>query len=201
MIRLLLVEDQTMMRDALSSLLSLEEDIEVVGAIGRGDEAVATAERLQPDVVLLDIELPGLDGLSVAEALGQVVPTCRVLIVTTFGRPGYLRRAMTANIGGFVLKETPAAELAAVVRRVHGGEQVVDPALAISTLREGEDPLTPREREVLRAAREHPTVAELASHLYLSEGTVRNYLSSAIHKLGVRNRAEAISTAEQKGWL
>jgi two-component system response regulator DesR len=108
---------------------------------------------------------------------------------------------MTANVAGFVLKETPAAELAAVVRRVHGGEQVVDPALAISTLREGEDPLTPRERDVLRAARDHPTVAALASHLYLSEGTVRNYLSSAIHKLGVRNRAEAISTAEQKGWL
>ena len=201
MIRLLLVEDQTMMRDALASLLALEDDLEVVGAIGRGDEAVAAAERLRPDVVLLDIELPGLDGLSVAEALEEALPACRVLIVTTFGRPGYLRRAMTANVAGFVLKETPAAELAAVVRRVHGGEQVIDPALAISTLREGEDPLTPREREVLRAARDHPTVAALAGHLYLSEGTVRNYLSSAIHKLGVRNRAEAIATAEQKGWL
>ena len=201
MIRLLLVEDQTMMRDALAALLALEDDLQVVGAVGRGDEAVAAAERLQPDVVLLDIELPGLDGLSVAESLAHALPACRVLIVTTFGRPGYLRRAMSANVAGFVLKETPASELAAVVRRVHGGEQVIDPALAISTLREGEDPLTPRERDVLGAAREHPTVAALASHLYLSEGTVRNYLSSAIHKLGARNRAEAIATAEEKGWL
>ena len=201
MIRLLLVEDQTMMRDALGALLALEPDLEVVGAIGRGDEAVAAVERLAPDVGLLDIELPGLDGLSVAEALADAAPACRVMIVTTFGRPGYLRRALAANVAAFVLKETPAAELASVVRRVHGGEQVIDPALAISTLREGEDPLTPREREVLRAGREHATVADIASHLYLSEGTVRNYLSSAIHKLGARNRAEAIATAEQKGWL
>jgi two-component system response regulator DesR len=200
-IRVLLVEDQTMMRDALAALLALEEDLEVVGAIGRGDEAVAAVERLRPDVILLDIELPGLDGLAVAEALADVEPTCRVVIVTTFGRPGYLRRALGSGVAGFVLKETPAAELAAVVRRVHAGEQVIDPELAVSTLREGDDPLTPREREVLSAAREHPTVAELARHLYLSEGTVRNYLSSVIHKLGVRNRAEAIATAEQKGWL
>ncbi len=201
MIRVLLVEDQTMMRDALAALLALEDDLDVVGAIGRGDEAVVAVERLRPDVLLLDIELPGLDGLAVAEALADVASTCRVVIVTTFGRPGYLRRALSSGIAGFVLKETPAAELAAVVRRVHAGEQVIDPELAISTLREGHDPLTPREREVLRAARDHPTIAELASHLYLSEGTVRNYLSSAIHKLGVRNRAEAISAAEQKGWL
>lgn len=201
MIRVLLVEDQTMMRDALAALLALEDDLEIVGAIGRGDEALEAAERLQPDVVLLDIELPGLDGLSVAASLAAALPSCRVLIVTTFGRPGYLRRAMAANVAGFVLKETPAGELAAVIRRVHGGDRVVDPALAVSTLREGDDPLTPRERDVLRAARDHSTVAELAGHLYLSEGTVRNYLSSVIHKLGVKNRAEAIATAEQKGWL
>jgi two-component system response regulator DesR len=200
-IRVLLVEDQTMMRDALASLLALEADIEVVGAVGRGDEAVAAAERLAPDVALLDIELPGLDGLSVAEALAASLPSCRVVIVTTFGRPGYLRRAMGANVAGFVLKETPAGELASVVRRAHAGEQVVDPALAVSALREGDDPLTPREREVLRAAREHSTIAEVARNLYLSEGTVRNYLSSVIQKLGARNRAEAIATAEQKGWL
>jgi two-component system response regulator DesR len=200
-IRVLLVEDQTMMRDALAALLALEADLEVVGAIGRGDEAVAAVERLRPNVVLLDIELPGVDGLAVSEALAAAASSCRVVIVTTFGRPGYLRRALNAGVAGFVLKETPAAELAAVVRRVHAGEQVIDPELAISTLREGDDPLTPREREVLRAAREHPTVAELAAHLYLSEGTVRNYLSSVIHKLGVRNRAEAIAAAEQKGWL
>jgi two-component system response regulator DesR len=201
MIRILLVEDQTMMRDALASLLGLESDLEVVGAVGRGDDAVDAAERLRPDVALVDIELPGLDGLSVAETLRTTVPCCRVVIVTTFGRPGYLRRAISANVAGFVLKETPASELATVVRRAHAGERVVDPALAVSALREGDDPLTPRERQVLRAARDHSTIAEVAHNLYLSEGTVRNYLSSVIHKLGARNRAEAIVTAEQKGWL
>jgi two-component system response regulator DesR len=200
-IRVLLVEDQTMMRDALASLLALEADIEVIGAVGRGDEAITAAERLRPDVALVDIELPELDGLSVAEALAERVPGCRVVIVTTFGRPGYLRRALAANVAGFVLKDTPAAELASVVRRAQAGEQVVDPSLAVSALRDGEDPLTPRERDVLRAVREHSTVAEVARHLYLSEGTVRNYLSSVIQKLGARNRAEAIATAEQKGWL
>ena len=201
MIRVLLVEDQTMMRDAVASLLALEDDIEVVGAVGRGDDAVAAAERLAPDVALLDIELPGLDGLAVAETLATTVPSCRVVIVTTFGRPGYVRRAMTANVGGFILKETPAAEVASVVRRVHAGERVVDPSLAVSALQEGEDPLTPREREVLRSARDHATIAEIAGHLFLSEGTVRNYLSSIIQKLNARNRAEALAVAEQKGWL
>lgn len=201
MIRVLLVEDQTMMRDALSSLLALEPDLEVVGAVGRGDVAVETAERLHPDVALVDIELPGLDGLSVAEALGARLPSCRVVIVTTFGRPGYLRRAMAVNVAGFVLKETPAAGLADAVRRVHAGEQVVDPALAVSALREGRDPLTDRERDVLRAARDHSSVAEVARRLYLSEGTTRNYLSSIIQKLGARNRAEAVEIAEEKGWL
>jgi two-component system response regulator DesR len=200
-IRVLLVEDQTMMRDALAALLDLEPDIEVVGAIGRGDEAVAAAVRLQPDVALVDIELPGLDGLAVAEALSETLPSCRAVIVTTFGRPGYLRRAIAANVAGFVLKETPAADLASAVRRAHAGERVVDPALAFSALREGEDPLTPREREVLLAARDHSSIAEVAGRLYLSEGTVRNYLSAVIHKLGASNRAEAITIAEQKGWL
>jgi len=200
-IRVLLVEDQTMMRDALASLLALEDDIEVVGAVGRGDDALEAAERLSPDIALLDIELPGVDGLTVAEKLATMVPSCRVVIVTTFGRPGYVRRAISANVGGFILKETPAAEVASVVRRVHSGEQIVDPSLAMSALREGDDPLTQRERDVLRCAREHATIAEIAGQLYLSEGTVRNYLSSAIHKLGARNRAEAITSAEHKGWL
>jgi len=200
-IRVLLVEDQTMMRDAVASLLALEDDIEVVGAVGRGDEAVTAAGRLTPDVALLDIELPGLDGLSVAETLATTVPSCRVVIVTTFGRPGYVRRAISANVGGFILKETPASEVASVVRRVHAGERVVDPSLAVSALQEGDDPLTPRERDVLRSARDHATIAEIAGHLFLSEGTVRNYLSSVIQKLNARNRAEAISVAEQKGWL
>lgn len=201
MIGVLIVEDQTMLRDAVASLLALEPDITVLGAVGTGQDALDAAERLRPDVVLLDIELPDIDGLSVAEALATSLPECRVVIVTTFGRPGYLRRAMAANVAGFVLKETPAAELASVVRRAHAGEQIVDPALALSALREGDDPLTPRERDVLRAARDHATVADLAQHLFLSEGTVRNYLSSVMHKLGARNRAEAIATAEQKGWL
>jgi two-component system response regulator DesR len=201
LIRVLLVEDQTMMRDALAALLALEPDIEVIASTGRGDDALEVARRLTPDVALVDIELPGLDGLSLAEALAVELPSCRVVIVTTFGRPGYLQRAVAAGVAGFVLKETPAKELALVVRRVHEGERVIDHGLAVSTLREGADPLTPRERDVLRAARDHATVAELADHLYLSEGTVRNYLSSVIHKLGARNRAEAIATAEQKGWL
>lgn len=201
MITVVLVEDQTMLRDAVRSLLSLEPDISVVAAVGTGRDAIDAVQRLDPDVALLDIELPDLDGLSVAEELATLAPSCRVVIVTTFGRPGYLRRAMAANVAGFVLKETPAAELASVVRRAHAGEQIVDPALALSALREGDDPLTPRERDVLRAARDHATVAELAAHLFLSEGTVRNYLSSVMHKLGARNRAEAIATAEQKGWL
>lgn len=200
-IRVLLVEDQTMMRDAMAALLALEPDIDVVGAVGRGDDALDAAARLGPDVALLDIELPGLDGLTVAERLAESLPLCRVVIVTTFGRPGYLRRALAANVAGFVLKDTPAAELASAVREAHAGHQVVDPSLAISALREGEDPLTAREREVLRAARDHGTIAEVARQLYLSEGTVRNYLSSVIHKLGARNRAEAIAAAEQKGWL
>jgi len=200
-IRVLLVEDQTLMRDAVAALLSLEDDIEVVGAVGRGDDAVTAASRLTPDIALLDIELPGLDGLSVAETLATTVPECRVVIVTTFGRPGYVRRAMSANVGGFILKETPASEVASVVRRVHAGERVVDPSLAVEALREGDDPLTQREREVLQSAREHATIAEIAGHLFLSEGTVRNYLSSVIQKLGARNRAEAIAVAEQKGWL
>ena len=201
MIDVLLVEDQTMLRDAVASLLALEDDLAVVGAVGTAADAIAACERLRPDVVLLDIELPDRDGLSVAEELAESLPECRVVIVTTFGRPGYLRRAMAANVAGFVLKETPAAELASVVRRAHAGEEIVDPALALSALREGDDPLTPRERDVLRAARDHATVAELAAHLYLSEGTVRNYLSTVMQKLGARNRAEAVATAEQKGWL
>ena len=201
MIRVLLVEDQTMMRDALSSLLAMDDELDVVAAVASGEDALAVAVDRAPDVALVDIELPGIDGLTVAEQLLETLPECRVVIVTTFGRPGFVRRALGANVAGFVLKDTPATELANVVRRVHRGEQVIDASLAVSAVREGDDPLTPREREVLRAARDHPTIAELAGHLFLSEGTVRNYLSSVIHKLGARNRAEAIATAEQKGWL
>ena len=201
MIRVLLAEDQTMLRDALSSLLALEPDIEIVASVGTGAEAVDAAMDLHPDVALLDIEMPDMDGLTAAEVLVDRLPSCRVVIVTTFGRPGYVRRAMAANVAGFISKDTRAADVASAIRRIHQGERVIDHDLAVDALRHGVDPLTPREKDVLRAARDLPTVSAVAEQLFLSEGTVRNYLSSAINKLGARNRAEAIGTAEQKGWL
>lgn len=201
MIRVVLIEDQTMLRCALRSLLDLEEDIGVAGEAGDGEEALRVIERERPDVAIVDIELPLRDGLSVAAETVKRVPGCRVLMVTTFGRPGFLRRALESGAAGFLLKDAPVTELAAAIRRVHNGERVVDPQLALEALREGDDPLTVREHEVLAAARDHGTVAELAQRLHLSEGTVRNHLSSIIGKLGARNRGEAISIAETKGWL
>jgi two-component system response regulator DesR len=200
-IRVLLAEDQGMVRGALATLLGLEDDIEVAGEAARGDEAIERALELRPDVVLLDIEMPGADGLEVTAVLRDRAPGVRVLIVTTFGRPGYLRRAMEGGAAGFLLKDAPAPELAAAIRRVAAGERVVDPGLAAAALSEGDSPLTPREREVLGASLRHGTVAEIADALHLSPGTVRNHLSSAIQKLGVRTRAEALRTAEDKGWL
>jgi two-component system, NarL family, response regulator DesR len=200
-ISVLLAEDQAMVRGALAGLLSLEPDIEVVAQVARGDEVVATAARVRPDVALLDIEMPGLDGIAAAGELARELPATRVLILTTFGRPGYLRRAMEQGAAGFLLKDAPAEELARAIRRVLRGERVVDPGLAAAALSEGESPLTPREHDVLAAAREHATVAEIAGALYLSPGTVRNYLSSAMGKVGARNRAEAIRAAQDKGWL
>jgi two-component system, NarL family, response regulator DesR len=201
MIRVLLAEDQTMVRGALAALLTLEGDIEVVAEVGRGDEVVAAALAAQPDVALLDIEMPGEDGLSAAAALRAQLPSCRVLILTTFGRPGYLRRAMESGAVGFLLKDAPAAQLAAAIRRAMAGERVVDPALATAALSEGNNPLTERERDVLVAATSGASIADIAESLVLSDGTVRNYLSVAIQKLGARNRVEAARIAEQKGWL
>ena len=201
MIRLLLADDQSMVRGALAALLNLEDDLEVVAEVGRGDEVVAAAVRVGPDVALLDIEMPGLDGLAAAAALAAELPAVRVLILTTFGRPGYLRRAMEAGALGFVVKDAPAAQLADAVRRTARGERVVDPALAAATLAGGASPLTGRERDVLVASRDGAAVAEVARRLFLSEGTVRNYLSAAIGKTGTRNRVEALRTAEEKGWL
>jgi len=201
MIRVLLAEDQLMVRGALSALLSLEGDIEVVAEVARGDEIVATAERIRPDVALLDIELPGGDGLAAAAELRERLPDVRVIILTTFGRPGYLRRAMEAGAIGYVLKEAPAETLAAAIRRAMEGKRTVDPTLAVTALSEGGNPLTEREREVLAASREIATIAEIAARLFLSEGTVRNHLSTAIQKLEARNRAEAARIAEEKGWL
>ncbi|MEV4810764.1 response regulator transcription factor [Micromonospora avicenniae] len=200
-IKLLLADDQALVRGALAALLSLEPDLTVVAEVGRGDEVVAEARRTGPDVALLDVEMPGLDGIAAATALRAALPTCRVLVVTTFGRPGYLRRAMEAGANGFVVKDTPARQLAEAVRRVHAGLRVVDPTLAAETLATGASPLTERETGVLRAARSGGTAADLAAALHLSEGTVRNHLSAAIGKTGARNRAEAVRIAEQNGWL
>jgi two-component system, NarL family, response regulator DesR len=190
-----------MVRGALASLLNLEPDIEVVAQVSRGDEVVAAALASTPDVALLDIEMPGCTGLDAADALAGRLPNCRVLILTTFGRPGYLRRAMEGGAAGFLLKDAPASELAAAIRRAVAGERIVDPGLAAAALSQGDSPLTPREHEVLAASREHATVADLAGALYLSPGTVRNHLSSAMQKLDARNRSEAVRVAEERGWL
>jgi two-component system response regulator DesR len=200
-IRVLIAEDQAMVRGALASLISLEPDIEVVAQVARGDEVHDAAAAHRPDVALLDIEMPGQSGLEAAERLLASPWGCRVLILTTFGRPGYLRRAMAGGASGFLLKDAPADQLAAAIRRAAAGERVVDPGLAAAALSQGDSPLTPREREVLAAARQHATVAELAAALYLSAGTVRNHLSAAIGKLEARDRAEAIRIAEEQGWL
>ncbi|MGU3644618.1 response regulator [Microbacterium sp. C23T] len=201
MIRLLLADDQALVRGALSALLGLEPDIEVVAEVGRGDEVVATALASLPDVAMLDIEMPGLDGIAAAATLRAALPTCRVLIVTTFGRPGYLKRAMQAGAAGFVVKDTPAAQLADAVRRVAQGLRVVDPALAADSLAQGDSPLTERETDVLSAAQTGGSIADIARMLHLSEGTVRNHLSSAIGKTGGRNRADAARLAQENGWL
>jgi two-component system response regulator DesR len=200
-IRLLLADDQALIRRALVALLELEDDFEVVAAVGRGDEVVAAAIAHRPDVALLDIEMPGLDGLGAAAALAGEVPTCRVLMLTTFGRAGYLRRAMEAGALGFVVKDAPAEQLADAVRRVAAGLRVVDPALAAATLAGGTSPLTGRERDVLVASRDGASVADIAGRLFLSEGTVRNYLSSAMAKVGARNRTAAARLADERGWL
>ncbi|MFD5512099.1 response regulator [Streptomyces sp. NPDC059761] len=201
MIKVLLAEDQGMMRGALALLLGLEEDIEVVAQVGTGTEIVPAAVEAQPDVALLDIELPGRSGLDAAAELRTRLPGCRVLILTTFGRPGYLRRAMEAGAAGFLVKDGPVEELAAAIRRVLAGETVIDPALAAAALSAGPNPLTAREVDVLGAAVDGATVADIAARVHLSESTVRNYLSSAIGKTGTRNRMEAVRAARRQGWL
>ncbi len=201
MIRLLLADDQALVRGALAALLGLEKDLVVVAEVGRGDELVAAAERHTPDVALVDVEMPGLDGIEATKALRVACPRVRVLIVTTFARPGFLARALRAGASGFVVKDTPATELADAVRRVHAGLRVIDPELAAESMTVGESPLTEREAEVLRAARSGGSVAEIARAVYLSEGTVRNHLSSAIGKTDARNRADAVRIADANGWL
>jgi two-component system response regulator DesR len=200
-VRVLLAEDQAMVRGALSALLSLEDDIEIVAEASRGDEVLPAALDTLPDVALLDIEMPGGDGLEAAAVLHERLPSCLVVILTTFGRSGYLRRAMESGAVGFLLKDAPASELAEAIRRAEKGERVVDPALAAAALSEGDNPLTVREREVLATSEGGAMIEDIAARLYLSEGTVRNYLSTAIKKLGARNRVEAARLAEKKGWL
>ncbi|MBE1584833.1 response regulator [Nonomuraea angiospora] len=201
MIRVMLAEDQGMVRGALASLLGLEPDIEVAGEAADGEEAVAVAAKVRPDIALLDIEMPGMDGLAACASITRQVPGCRVMILTTFGRPGYLRTAMEAGASAFLVKDSPARELAAAIRRVHAGERVIDPGLAAAALSAGPNPLSARERDVLEAAVDGSTIGDIAGKLHLSEGTVRNYLSSAIQKTHARNRIEAVQRAKAQGWL
>ncbi|MER7399390.1 response regulator transcription factor [Streptomyces sp. NPDC000151] len=201
MIRVLLAEDQSMVREALAALLGLEPDLEVVAQAARGDEVVGAAREHAVDVALLDIEMPGMTGLDAAAELRAALPDVRIVILTTFGRPGYLRRAMESGADAFLVKDAPAARLADAVRGVLRGERIIDPALAAAALADGASPLTDRESDVLRAAAGGTTNAEIAQALHLSQGTVRNYLSTAIQKTGARNRAEAARTARDKGWL
>jgi two-component system response regulator DesR len=200
-VRVLLAEDQAMVRGAIAALLTLEGDIEIVAEASRGDEVVPAALESAPDVALLDVEMPGGDGLGAAAALREELPSCRVIILTTFGRAGYLKRAMENGAAGFLLKDAPSSELAKAIHTVMRGERVVDPDLAAAALSAGDNPLTEREREVLAASESGATIEDVAAGLYLSEGTVRNYLSAAIKKLGTRNRVEAARLAERKGWL
>jgi two-component system response regulator DesR len=200
-IKVLLAEDQAMIRGALAALLAGEEDIEVVAQVDRGDRVLAEALRTTPDVALLDIEMPGKDGIAAAAELKARLPACRVLILTVFGRPGYLRKAVDAGVSGFLLKDAPPAELASAIRRTAKGEKVVDPELALAALSEGSSPLTPRERDVLAMSVRGASVEEVARSLHLTNGTVRNHLSIAIQKLNARNRLEAARIAEEKGWL
>ncbi|MBE3590804.1 MAG: response regulator transcription factor [Firmicutes bacterium] len=201
MIRVLLAEDQALVRGALKALLEMEGDIVVVGEAARADEVVPLARETQPHVALLDIELPGGSGLIAAAALRESLPECRVVMLTTFGRPGYVQRALAAGAHGFLLKDAPAAELAVAIRRVLQGQRVVAPDLALMALQEGPSPLTQRESEVLAAAAGGATTADISASLHLSEGTVRNHLSSAIQKLGARTRTEAVRIAKERGWL
>lgn len=201
MIRILIAEDQALVRGALGALLGLEPDFEVVGLAADGRQALALCEQLAPDIVLTDIEMPQMTGLELAACLAERGAPCRVVIVTTFGRSGYLRRAMAAGVRGYLLKDAPADTLASAIRSVHGGGRAIAPELALELWGGGQDPLSERERQVLRLAGEGRTSADIARQVHLSEGTVRNYLSEAISKLGAGNRVEAYRMARDAGWL
>lgn len=200
-VRLLIADDQALVRGALGALLGLEPDLEIVGYAANGEEAIAEAHRLRPDVCLMDVRMPGIDGLAATRGVREACDDTRVLIVTTFAKPGYLRQALESGASGFVVKDTPAEQLAEAVRKVHAGHRVVDPALAEASLFEGANPLSEREREVLRRAGEGLTAPAIAAEVFLSAGTVRNLLSSAIGKTGARNRTVAARIAHEKGWI
>ena len=200
MIRVLLAEDQAMVRGALSALLKLESDLDVIGCAADGEEAWQLAQRDQPDIVVTDIEMPRLTGLELAQRIREREIGCKVIILTTFARPGFLRRALDAGVSGYLLKDAPAEQLAEAIRKVHRGGRAIDPQLALEAW-SGDDPLNDRERQVLRLAGEGMSAGDIAGQLHLSQGTVRNYLSEAIGKLGVGNRIEAYRLARQKGWL
>jgi len=201
LIRVLLADDQALIRGAFAALIGLESDMAVVAQVGSGDEVVPAALHTSPDVALLDVQMPGMDGLAAAASLARRLPACRVIILTTFGRPGYLRRAMEARAAGFLVKDAPPETLIDAIRRVHAGLRVVDPALAAESLSLGDSPLTGRERDVLSATVTGGTVAQIAGRLFLSEGTVRNHLSSVIGKTGARTRADAVRIATERGWI
>jgi two-component system response regulator DesR len=200
-IRLLLAEDEVMFRTAIRRLLELEADLKVVAEVGRGDQVVDAARSNEAQVALVDIEMPGRDGLSVAADLRDAVPTCRVLIVTTYARPGFLQRAIAAGAAGFVSKDASPEYLSDAIRRCVAGQTVVDPGLAAAAIRLGQSPLTAREREVLAATIDGAPVSQIARALHLSEGSIRNRISDAISKLGARNRADAVRIASEHGWL
>ncbi len=200
-IRVLVADDQALIRGAFAALVDLESDMTVVAQVGTGDDVLPAALREQPHVALLDVQMPGMDGLAAAAILAERVPACRVIILTTFGRPGYLRRAMEARAAGFMVKDAPPETLIDAIRRVHRGLRVVDPDLAAESLALGESPLTGRERDVLLATADGGTVGQIAKRLFLSEGTVRNHLSSVIGKTGAATRADALRIATERGWI
>ncbi|WP_338696884.1 response regulator transcription factor [Streptomyces sp. Q6] len=201
MIRILLAEDMHMVRGALVALLNLESDLEVVGEVERGDEIIPTALALKPDVAVIDIDLPGLDGLTAAERLHEKLPACRTLMLTSLGRPGTLRRALAAQVYGYLLKDAPPKQLAESIRRVAAGHRAIDPQLALAAWGGAENPLTDRENEVLRLAAQGTEAPEIAKRLHLTAGTVRNYLTAIVTKLNARNRVDAIRIARESGWM
>jgi two-component system response regulator DesR len=200
-IRVLVAEDEHLIRGALLALIGLEQDMQIVGELARGDEVIAAAKRLRPDIAVLDIDMPGADGLTVAAAMRDELPETRVLILTGLGHPGHLARALEARVGGFLRKDAPSAELADAIRRVAKGQRFLDPALVAIALDVGRSPLTEREADVLRTAADGGSTREIAATLFLSPATVRNYLSNAMSKLGARNRIDAIRIARDSGWL